>query len=216
MSQNFVIPILMLINRINLSLLKGTFYKRVLRRIRWFDSKSIINGMTCPSYQLLEIILTKINFLNSPDYLGIFFYLIFTIIISKILLIYLYLYPHADIREKINYIPKRNRNKNKDYVTYVVKGKDLTEEEINEHGLYDISIITKEESDFKSFAIYVDDFNPLFNEKMIKNAKRSLVEQNAGGSSDISEAWSIHHLSKKNKIKNANVRWKFHIILIIK
>ena len=187
-------------------ILKGFFFSSILRRIRWNNSKSIHRGMLFPCCQIIEILICTLNHNNITCYFAIFIYCILSLLISKLLLDILLFFP-------FDYRVNRNvKNEENDFV-YIVKKSELTPELNDMHGFYNMDITTFEDGKLEEFNIYTDSYNPLYNEKLSGYAKNSLQFDNAGGKSDISEAWSIHHLmnitNSSEVIYEMNVKYDF-------
>lgn len=182
--MRIIILILMFLNRINLSILKGYFLRTALKRVRWYNSDSIINGMTIPCYQILEILLSTMTFFDIINYIAIFIYILISLPIINVLIFILSYFPF-----------NKRKNHKKDttiYHTYKTGGEFNYEESgLGDFDLFDVT--TSESSDVVTI---VDSYNPLFNESMNHHSRYSLNIENAGGASEISEAWSINYLMK--------------------
>lgn len=66
-----------------------------------------------------------------------------------------------------------------------------------------INFITSNTTSELSFSVLIDEFQMEKDHELCNEAKRSLSIKNAGGSSELSEAYSIHYFNKmSNNIKN--------------
>lgn len=185
---------MILINRCNLFFLKGHFNRRVRRKIKWFEDDTIIHGMVYPCYQLLDRLYWKTKLTNVHFHFFILLYIAISFFLSVIFvsIYYIILLMEEDEVEEETYQPVIYPHKHVPFdseamkempecVNYIDESNYIVENPLN---------------------VTVDKFNPTSKTVLNKIAAKSLQIENAGGSSEISEAWSIHHLMKKCNCTN--------------
>lgn len=173
--------ILRKINEIHISILKGYFRRRIKRKIDWRIKKSIIVGMFYTCFQLFERIYTKIKFHN---FLRLQLYLVFNIIsLFCIFLIIPFVFFENFEEEKI--------------VTTIITSKN---ERVYKKQLEYYNYSHLKSSNRGSISIITDN---LIDKKLNFISLNSLNIKNAGGKSQVSEAYSINHISEFFNINNA-------------
>ena len=174
----------MQINRINIYFIKTVFRKRVKRKVNWNNTISIIERMSGIFYQLLDRIYWKTRFWNLHINLLILLWILMIFPISTFLLFLL----------RISLIPEQEE-------TIKVIKSDSYELAVFLNATNDIRNIQYElfenEDHLKMTDQIVIICDVLICDKMNTLAINSINRANAGGASEISEAWSIHHLSEK-------------------
>lgn len=182
----------MLFNRLNLIILKKYFKRKIKRRIRWQSNASIHRGMIYPSYQILGRVYWTTNRYNLLLHILFVLYVLLSyfpiVIMTYLHYISTYLMDDEENINRMEYVPNFGKNTN-------------TPSE-NVSVLEDLSpyIPSDDESEYiqeNPINIIVDSLSPTHMGKMNRTAVSSLIVDNAGGASDISEAWSIHHLMGK-------------------
>ena len=174
--------ILRKINEFHISILKGYFRRRIKRKINWNCKSTIIVGLFYTTFQVFERIYTKIKFHNCIA-LSFFFISSF----ASLLMLFLFI--------PFLYFVKDEKNEE---IKKLYSSNDETLFQ-NELSYYHFS----HNYEIKTSNPIVDFyFDNIIIEKLENLALISLKVRNAGGKSEISEAYSINHISK---IKNSNI-----------
>lgn len=183
--------LLMFLNRCNLVILRKYFKRKIKRRIRWQSNSSIHNGMIYPSYQILDRVYWVTNRYN---------FIIHAFFVLYVMISYFPIVFFTYLHYFYTYLSDDEEKEPEKYVPAYIKHNYSTIE--NFTSLEDLSpyIPAEDESEFiyeQPIKIIVDSFSPTHKDKMNRTAVASLNIENAGGTSEISEAWSIHHLMNK-------------------
>jgi len=161
------------INEYHIKILKGYFRRRIKRKVDWNSKKSIVIGMFYTCFQVFERIYTKIKLHN---FNVLIFYLItnvFSLFVILIILPFLYFYNFEKEEEIITVVKSSNEKVYKKQLDY-----------------YHVSHLKT--SDKGSINIIIDEIT---NYKLNFIGLTSLSIKNAGGKSQVSEAYSISHIS---------------------
>ncbi len=191
--SNMIIFILIQINRLNLLILKGHFKRKIRYRIRWGIRKTVLNNTLYPFWQILDRLYWKTKLRTFVPYSFIFLYVCLFSPITFLLLSLLYTFNLNVQKEEV---------KKEEEVVLIKKtfpNVNLFEECCSYSEVDEMSKLEKLENDEGSLNVISDKYEPLLHEKIHKDARESLIIDNAGGTSTISEAYSIHILSKKMK-----------------
>lgn len=156
------------------------------------DYDSIVNGMMYPFWQLMDRIYWKYKWYRFPPFLLLLVYVVMGSIMSFIfLVVFRIVYSrkmHEVITIEVEFIiipPKQQSTPEENRQIFL----ELTE--------YTPLPIKIDVTVPKQLIITVDNFDPIFRDIMNRFGRISLRQCNAGGTSEVSEAWSIHHLSNK-------------------
>lgn len=188
------------INRVNLYLIKTYYKRRVKYKVKWTDKEVIFSNMLGSFYQILDRLYWKTKFANFHQQLIVLLYVVLAFPVSCILLFLLRLLiisEKEEDEEEVVIAPIK-----------VIKTNDFRDKEFLEH--FNFSLVDSEE-EFKienPLVVISDEFNGIYD--MNDYAKKSLQVENAGGASEISEAWSIHHLV--NKVKAISCIFEMEVV----
>lgn len=217
--KSMIILFLMQINRINIFIIKSYFKRRIKRKVRWTSHNEIVNGIILTNMQIFERIFIKIKPSNFLIMTSFFFYGLLSLISLFFLLIPLIsLYSIENIKKYEDIVRVENFKENHEYKPITCK-RNMTIEELiffkDQLTLYEVSNVKEEKISDLPIVIRNDN---LMSKNLNEYGKNSLNFRNAGGKSEISEAYSITHLSNnffpKSCIYEMNVSyWCKHKLL---
>lgn len=175
-----IIFLLKNLNDINIDILKRYFRRRIKCKIDWNSKVSIVKGTIITSLQVFERIIKKFKFRIVKHMICFFFLSSFTLITSIPLLMTL---PLVEIEQPVK------------VQTIVCESKEnkLFMQELN---FFNVTHIRKEKKIKPKISVKID---AMVNPELNIFASKSLNKRNAGGKSEISEAYSISHISEKLK-----------------
>lgn len=170
----------MQLNRINIGILKLYFRRRIKRKIKWTSDVSIIEGMSTTVWQVFERIHRKIKLHNFLMLAFFFIISSLTVILMFPILIYFFFNCFEDeIEQEV-----------KEFTICKSEDSSFLKTELE---YYNISHLKHEKISDNPIIIKLDE---LHSDQLNEFANNSLLIRNAGGKSEISEAYSIHHLSE--------------------
>lgn len=182
MVRKKIVIFLMQLNRINIGILKLYFRRRIKRKVKWTSDFSIIEGMSMTAWQVYERIHRKIKLHNF--FTLMFFFLICSITVILMFPCLMYLFFNCFEEEFEDSVELT-----------LCKSDDLSILK-NELEYFHISNLKPENLSELPLSITLDS---LESNELNSFANNSLLIRNAGGKSEISEAYSIHHLSELMK-----------------
>lgn len=193
--MNYVKSQLSLINRINIFILKKLYGKKIKHKVKWYVNNSIKSNLIYTPLQIFTSLYNRKFFENFIMTLILLNYLILSTLYMILLLIFLESDPEIEIKnlEEKEYIRVKIESNSFEYKSELLNYNNSIYEDEFENDFFSLTSYVSH-TFYKNYLIYFDDL--IYQNKLNDYAIKSLNFKNAGGKSEISEAWSINQITE--------------------